>query len=430
MPWMQISVSPEATWISAVSLIPPIAIFLGCVLLSYRERRLMSLVVLSVGMVSVFLGLLQVSQGPSSALRFFVGTNASEAVGFFANRNHQAALVYTLTVLAAAWTVNATFTAPARRDQFDAATVMMLVACFTTLVVLISAQIMTRSRAGVGLTIVAVIGAYALAYPDWRRAKSHGGRRSSGASSAKMVLGMTTVAILFAVQFGLYRFMDRFAADPLADARIPFGHNTIAAAKAYMPFGSGMGTFVPVYAMFEPPQDTLADSYANRAHDDVLELWLETGVGGIVLMTLFVIWLVLRCIKVWRRAPPGGREIDYFLARAATLIIGLLIAHSFVDYPLRTGAMMAIMAFACALLVTPVAGAESEAMAASEDTRDKMRQRGTQQTAATAPARTRSRPLPVPSGVAANPATAAAGERGLAGIAWPEEWRKPANKVK
>ena len=52
----------------------------------HRERRLLSLVLLSVGIASVFLGLAQIAQGPSSSLRPFDYTNDTEAVGFFANR--------------------------------------------------------------------------------------------------------------------------------------------------------------------------------------------------------------------------------------------------------------------------------------------------------------------------------------------------------
>ena len=92
VPWMPISVSPQATLLVLLSLIPPLAVFLGAVQLSYRERRWLSLVLIGVGIVSVFLGLIQVAQGPASGLRFFEFTNPSEAVGFFANRNHFAAL--------------------------------------------------------------------------------------------------------------------------------------------------------------------------------------------------------------------------------------------------------------------------------------------------------------------------------------------------
>ena len=107
VPWMPISVSPEATWVSALSLLPPLSLFVGTLLLGYRDRRWLSLVIIAVGVIGVVLGLLQVAQGPTSPLRLFRFTNPTEAVGFFANRNHFAALVYVLVLLASAWTVNA-----------------------------------------------------------------------------------------------------------------------------------------------------------------------------------------------------------------------------------------------------------------------------------------------------------------------------------
>ena len=120
-----------------------------------------------------------------------------------------------------------------------------------------------------------------------------------------------------------------------------------------------LGTFVPVYPMFEKPEGA-SPAYVNHAHNDILEVWLETGVLGLVLMGLFAVWLVRRSVAIWRSTPPdGASDLDWSLARAATIVIGLIIAHSFVDYPLRTGAMMAIMAFACALLIEPPVGAEA-----------------------------------------------------------------------
>jgi len=73
--------------------LPTFAIFLGVLQLDYAERRLLSLVALAMGFLSVLLGLTQVAQGPSSPLRFFEYTNAQEAVVFFANRNHFAAML-------------------------------------------------------------------------------------------------------------------------------------------------------------------------------------------------------------------------------------------------------------------------------------------------------------------------------------------------
>jgi len=349
LPWMPISVSPHATWLSALSLLPPAAVLFATMLLGRYERRLLSLVVLGVGIISVFIGLAQVAQGPQSALRFFEITNLSEAVGFFANRNHFASLLYALSLLAAAWAVEAAIEYESARQQ-DTGWIVAVVAGFAVLVALVAAQAMARSRAGLGLTMVALFGAFALAVSDRRNI--------SGVTPIKLFVGAIALASVLTVQYALYKILDRFAEDPLGDARLALARNTIALAKAFMPFGSGMGTFVPVYANFERPEDAHVDSFANHAHNDVLELWLEAGVAGIALMAIFLGWLVITSMKIWRHNISGGAGIDWSLSRAATMIIGLIGAHSFVDYPLRTSAMMAILAFACGLLIEPCTEAE------------------------------------------------------------------------
>jgi hypothetical protein len=191
-----------------------------------------------------------------------------------------------------------------------------------------------------------------------------------------------------------------------------------------MPLGSGLGTFVPVYAMFEKPEDTIADTYANHAHNDVLELWLNTGLVGLVLIGMFVVWLALRSVQIWRSsAPEGASELDWTLARAATIIMGLLIAHSLVDYPLRTGAMMAVMAFASALLIEPPVVArraiqQLEAVAKKTRLPDRPR---------LAPATTSA--VPKPGSVSVRASSSEVGSlspdrRWGTDINWPEEWSK------
>ena len=406
LPWMPVSVAPHATALAALSLIVPIAIFLGTVQLRFEERSRLSLVVIAVGLLSVFLGLSQVAQGPDSALRFFDFKNTTEAIGFFANRNHFAALLYSVTLLAAAWAVNALGSGGGTpTERYDAAAIIALVASFTVMVMLVAAQAVARSRGGLGLTIVALLGALVLAFTDRRGA--------SGVTPAKVLAAAVGLAALFATQFALYRIMERFAVDPLQDSRIPFATTTIEAAWSFMPFGSGMGTFAPVYATFEKPQDILANAYVNRAHNDVLEIWLELGVAGIALMLVFLGWYAVRSIAVWRHTAFGPREIDTLLARSATLIVGLLIAHSVVDYPLRTGAMMAVFAFACALLTEPPGAgrrtAESKAGVRGAEDHDR-----------------RGWAAPEPGVAVALPQDAwPKGERWGKNVEWPEEWKQP-----
>ena len=57
MPWQPLSVSPTATWLSTLSLLVPLSIFLATIELNYQERRWLSLIVIAVALVSIFLGL-------------------------------------------------------------------------------------------------------------------------------------------------------------------------------------------------------------------------------------------------------------------------------------------------------------------------------------------------------------------------------------
>ncbi|MDX2156951.1 MAG: O-antigen ligase family protein [Hyphomicrobiaceae bacterium] len=424
--WVPVSVSTRATLLGFLAGLPAIAVFWCVSSLGTRQRRALSLWVLIVGAVSVFVGLLQVAQGPSSALRFYSITNPSEAVGFFANRNHFSALLYTLLLLTAAWAVQAlrAFARAPAKARLEAGILLPMFSTFALLVILMAAQTFTRSRAGLALMIVALLLASLLAI----------GRRGDGQQSStgfRLILGAGTLGIVMAIQFALYRILERFEADPLADARIPFARNTLEAVWGSLPWGTGLGTFVPVYGGVERAADALMDTFANRAHNDFLEVWLETGVAGVSLGAVFAIWLLVRSSGVWRRVE-GRADIDVLLPRAASVAIVLLLAHSLVDYPLRTTALLALFAFCCALLV-PVAGDVEPA-----DARQARRPRvtpaspGPSMDPVAAPRRAAGVEWPVAPGVGASPPMPNAdrpsvggqsGARWGQGIEWPAAWR-------
>jgi hypothetical protein len=346
VPWLPLTMSPTATWLSALAMLPPISIFLGMLTLDHAQRRAVCALLVAMGVASAVLGFMQMAQGPNSALRIYAITNRTEAVGFFANRNHFAVLLYATMLFTSAWLVDATIAAglQPRRRRFEFKTILPLVVSLTVFVMLIAAQMTARSRAGLALAIVALFAAVGLAVSDRRAAATRG--------FGKIIIGSLAVLIIFFLQLALYRIIDRFGADPLADARIPFGRNTITAAMTYMPFGSGLGTFVPVYQLFEKPSD-IGLTYANHAHDDALEVWLETGIFGPILIGVFVIWLLRRLVLVWSGKLGEPRDIDRGLVRAASVVLALLLVHSLADYPLRTCAVMAIAALSAALLVPP-----------------------------------------------------------------------------
>ena len=340
LPWLSISVAPQSTWISLASLLPPLAILIGTVQLTNRERRSLSVVILATGLLSVFLGLLQVAQGPQSWLRFYEFTNTTEAVGFFANRNHFATFLLSLMMLAAVWTMNSTQPQAGETDPpiWSNTNVLVALTGFTVMAVLIAGQVMARSRAGLALTIVALIFVLLLVGGQGRKADTRLG--------SKILIGSIVFVAILSVQFAIYRVFERFSSDPLSDARLAFARNTLAAAKSFLPFGSGMGSFVKIYGAYEKPQDVVAGTYANHAHSDALQIVLEAGIAGIILIAIAALWHARRTAAVWRTSATGDYELDLNLTRACSLIIILVAAHSVVDYPLRTAAMSAVLAFA------------------------------------------------------------------------------------
>jgi O-antigen ligase len=420
-----VSISPRATLLAALAGLPALAVFLGTICLTRRQRRQLSLAVLLMGALAVFLGLLQVAEGPNSLLRFYAITNPSEAVGFFANRNHFSALLYVLLLFAAAWGVHAALRfgdAPARR-RFDAAIVLPLILALTLVVVLVAAQTFARSRAGLGLTMVALVGGALLSVSG-----RHGPK---GLTATRLVMGASLIGVLLAIQFALYRVLERFEVDPLSDARIPFATNTIEAARAQLPLGAGLGTFVPIYGLFEKPSDAMVDTFANRAHNDFLEIWLETGLAGAILLAGFLGWLLLAIGRAWGKED-NAAVLDVALVRAAGVAIILLLLHSLVDYPLRTAALQCLFAAACAFLI-PAPG----------DPRGEPVESGTGAARATPPPRkpvSTAPAAPSPHGVAwparepnhQAPSTAPEtrsgssprGEQWGRNVAWPLEWQK------
>ena len=350
--WAPISMAPQSTWLSALALLPPLSVFLAVLTLDWRERRLLSLVTIGVAVASAFLGLTQLMEGETSPLRFFAITSPNAPVGFFANVNHFAALLYCAILLAAAWVATAIDSRrhSGRRGRDDAGSIMTAGAAAVALLILICVAVIARSRAGFILTLTGLFAALTLTAAPLREVKN--------LASVRLVISVMALALLFLGRPALLGVLDRFGAKSLADdERLVFARVTIEAAKALMPVGAGTGAFVPAYALFQKPEDLMLGEYVNHAHNDWLELWLETGVVGPLLLALFLYWYARKAARAWGPSNPGPLAIDRALLRAAVVIIALLLGHSLVDYPLRTSAMLAIMGLACALLIDPVAPA-------------------------------------------------------------------------
>jgi O-antigen ligase len=337
LPWLPISLDSGATSRAWLSLLPAVAVFLATMHQGELTRRIVSLVIIGLGLVSVLLGLAQLMQGPESPLRLYPITNIEDSVGFFANRNHYAALLTALIPLAAVWLISSF-------DHRRSVRALMIAASLILYAALILGLGMARSRAGIILAIVATVGSLMLASTDGRR-ETHRGYRALGAAAS--------VGGLLVAYFAFARLLGRFETSLLSDLRFTIARITGGAVADFFPVGSGFGTFEAIYRMYEP-RDALMQTYVNHAHNDWLEMLLEGGAPAAIIALAFLVWFALRSSKLWRAPSEDIAVTDLLLPRAATITILLILLFSLVEYPLRTTTISVLFAWCVALLTTPV----------------------------------------------------------------------------
>ncbi|WP_169804927.1 O-antigen ligase family protein [Sphingomonas asaccharolytica] len=329
-PWRPISITPDRTVNSLAALLPGIAGGMLGLRASSRSAGIVLAAVFGLALVSAAIGLAQVADGSNSSLYFYTITNRDSAVGFFSNANHQSLFLCSAIVI----TLFLRAEIVAQRPRYATATAIAAIGVVAFLIVSIVA---TRSRAGISLSALAVLGGFSIGwfgrFPLTKRWVMTGAL--GGLVAATVVLYLASEA-LFATP------------GDLPDVRlqnIPFFWRMII---DYFPFGSGLGSFDPVFRSYETPA-VLNFTYLNNAHNDYAQILIETGAFGLVLLVGFFACWVISFVRSWeplgRRATFGARA-----PRAASLITLLLLIHSAVDYPLRTAALSTLFAFCFALM--------------------------------------------------------------------------------
>ena len=90
-------------------------------------------------------------------------------------------------------------------------------------------------------------------------------------------------------------------------------------------------------------------TYVAHAHNDYLQLVVELGLPGALLVLAFLTWWVLAVRRVV--AIP-----DVPLSHAAAIASGVVLLHSAWDYPIRTAAIGAVFAMCCVLIARSTDG--------------------------------------------------------------------------
>lgn len=330
VPWLPISLAPYDSLATLLTVIPPLALLM--LILRAGPRPLWLAAALLAGVIAgILLGVLQVSS-PSeggSPWYLYAETNIGVATGFFANANHMA----TLLIVSIPFLAAVLASARGRSVQRYSGIVALVVAAAVVVIVGIA---LNGSLAGYGLAVPVVLASLLLLLPP--------------RSPVRIWVGLGALALLGAALAGLMLMpigssAIRSEATTSVQSRQEILATSLNATRAFMPLGSGLGTFPRVYALYEDHERLDPTTAVNHAHDDYVELALETGILGMLLITLFLIWWARAALRTWRAGDSGP------FARAAAIASAAILVHSIVDFPLRTAAISSCFAMSIALLV-------------------------------------------------------------------------------
>lgn len=377
------SLVPAATFSAWLTLLIPIAIFLGVRSLPHRQVVVLAYLAIGMATFQAILGLIQFGSGPGSP--FYLGmehTHFGSAVGTYTNRNHLAGLIeMTLPMVLALLFFNTGRGTDQRRGARAQAAFLgsrhgqeaFVQAALAVL--LLVALAFTRSRMGIGLTMLGVLLSVALL-----------SRRIGGNNAFGTVGTLAAIALGLAIAIGLVPVLDRFsAAGVVDDQRWTLFQDTIAGIGTFFPLGSGPGTFQDVFPAFQSAE--LGRWFINRAHNDYLEWAFEGGVAAIALIAVLLVVYATQWRRVWTA---GEWSRLRFVQVGAGIGIVLILLHELVDYNLHIPANMAFFALLAGIFFSDATPAE-ESMAARSPRRT--RRMGEEDTPVYAPLRP-SKPAP------------------------------------
>ena len=329
--WQPISLAPEATIGSLLSLLPPVAMILAIFASDARGRSRAIITLIAAALLSLALGIAQLLGGPHNLLYLYAITNRGSAVGLFANRNHLATLLLcALPFLTIAFTH--------RHGEAGRGLPLRIVGVGTAMLLLSGGILLIGSRAGFALLLPTLVAGALL---TMRASNARAWMRGFALVAAPPCLA----ALIFGAS--LSDGAPGAAAQVAAQHRSMIIPTTLRAAVDYLPLGSGGGSFQTVYPAYEDPS-MASPEYVNHAHSDLAEIMLEYGIPGLVILGLALIFWTSRVIPAWRLEGQAGIQ-----ARAALAALAIIFLSSTVDYPVRTAAIAVMGAMAAALAAMP-----------------------------------------------------------------------------
>ena len=326
--WRPWSLVPGATVNALFSLVVPLAVLVLATGVREEQKRWIPVAVLAVIALALLVGLLQFTG--AQIVNPLVNGTPGAVDGMIANRNHFALFLAIGLLIAPVWGVGA---GNASRVRAPIALGLVLLLVLTILA--------SGSRAGMALGVVALVLGLVMSRRGLKSALRRYPRWTLPAIGVGIV-ALIAIFVLASVAADRAVSIDRLVEqDAGADMRTRGLPTVLAIVRTYFPFGSGLGSFDPIFRMHEPFA-LLKPTYFNHAHDDFLEIVLTAGLPGLLLLVAAIGWWAWRSVAAWRS--------DAVLPKLGSATLLLILLASVVDYPARTPIIMAMATIAATWL--------------------------------------------------------------------------------
>jgi putative inorganic carbon (hco3(-)) transporter len=346
-PFVTISAAPYETVSHLLLLVTYLTAFYLVLVLceEQKARRRLVLGLLAIGIFEAFYGLIQYLTGWQRIFVYVKRFYLEEATGTYINRNHFAGLLEMILPFAVVLALQQVWTLrrkipnePTRAKkilssmEFPYLALWILVAA-----VLFAALAFSRSRMGILSALASLTAVLAFAGTGFLSPRA---RVVVGASCFLGIIGL-------AVWIGSDPVLTRF--DTLGDQyrhpgqdRVSIWRDTLHLIRLHPVLGSGLGTFTVIYPSV---QTAFLNNFVDHAHCDYLQIAMEIGVPGTILLFGAIFWILRLTVLHCRR----GGEYDKAISLACLGSITAILLHSLADFNLYIPANALVFAIVLAL---------------------------------------------------------------------------------
>ncbi len=326
--WIPLTVDTGVTWVESLKHISYVGLFfLTLVLINSPFRlRLLAVALITIGIGESIFGLFAYFSN-LDLLGWDHQTRSVKEVlvrGTYANRNHFAAFLAMMTATALGLVIAGMRVQHeesgwrARLSDWMQDLLSLRGLLIGGIILLLATLLLTTSRGGVFSFSAAFVIVITYAYLTV-------GRSAPAVRLAPLVFGAVVLAIFWLGAEGLQERL--LTTDLQMEGRFPQWRISVAVANDYPILGSGAGTYATVFPLYR--DGSLPPLFFEHVHNDYLELLIEQGIVGFVLLGCAIVLLLSLVLDAYRRRHDLLMRGMLFASLVGT---GTLLIHGLLDF--------------------------------------------------------------------------------------------------